>query len=90
MANVISSVGYTLEKVHSGMIAYLCDLHREGVTTPLESLFGALHVSVPKTPVPQREWNSLDLAIFEGDATRWRSAFLFLLGFLLCSHEFPP
>jgi len=67
MAKVISSIGYSLGKVHSGMLAYLCDLHREGITGPLESLFGALGVAIPRCPTPAREWKSIDLAIFSGD-----------------------
>lgn len=69
MPNLISAVGYRLEKLHSGMIAYLCDLYREGVTGPLESLFRALDAPLPNLPTPKREWNSVDLAIFDGPAS---------------------
>jgi len=68
MANLIRALGYSLGKVHSGLIAYLCDLHREGIHEPLDSFFGAIGVRVPAIPVPRREWNSVDLAIFDGDA----------------------
>jgi hypothetical protein len=72
MANLVNSLGYSLGKVHTGLIAYLCDLCREGTREPLESLFGALGVRVPVIPVPRREWNSVDLAILEGDTgTPW-------------------
>jgi|GEM_PF-1315677 len=67
MPNVISAIGYSLGKVHTGMLVYLCDLHREGLVRPLESLFGALGISVPRRPTAFREWNSVDLAIFDGD-----------------------
>jgi hypothetical protein len=40
MANLISSVDYSLGKLHSGLLALLCDLHREGMTAPLCILFG--------------------------------------------------
>lgn len=68
MANLIASVGYSLGKLHTGMIAYLCDLHREGVVAPLEAFFGALGLTAPRCPVPRREWNSVDLAIFDDDS----------------------
>lgn len=68
MANIVRSIGYSLGKVHAGMLAYLCDLYREGHTEPLESFFGKLGVTVPPNPTPRREWNSVDLAIFSGDA----------------------
>jgi hypothetical protein len=66
-------MGYSLGKVHSGLIAYFCDLYRDGTHEPLESLFGAFGVRVPSNPVPHREWRSLDLAIFDyGDMERPR------------------
>jgi hypothetical protein len=67
-ANLVSSIGYSLGKLHTGLLAYLCDLHRSGETEPLEALFRGLGVRVPSRPTPRREWNSVDLAIFEGDA----------------------
>lgn len=67
MANLIRSLGYSLGKVHSGLIAYMCDLYRDGTREPLVSFFGALDVQVPLNPVPRREWNSVDLAILDGD-----------------------
>lgn len=70
MANVVRSIGYSLGKVHAGMLAYLCDLHREGQTEPLESFFSHLPATVPPNPTPRREWNSVDLAIFSGDARK--------------------
>ena len=68
MANLISSVGYSLGKLHSGLLAYLCNLHREGITDPLTMLLESLGVTVPRCPRPIREWNCVDLAIFDGDA----------------------
>jgi hypothetical protein len=68
MANLIQSIGYRLGKVHTGLLTYLCDLHREGDVGPLTSLFQSLGVPVPRSPVARREWKSIDLAIFDGDA----------------------
>ncbi|MEX2491138.1 MAG: hypothetical protein WD425_05190 [Nitrospirales bacterium] len=66
MANLIRSIGYSLGKVHSGMINYLCEMYREGNREPLESFLGFLGIKVPSNPIPRREWNSVDLAILEG------------------------
>ena len=65
MANLIRSIGYSLGKVHAGMISYLCELYREGNQEPFESFLTTLGVSVPSNPVPWREWHSVDLAILE-------------------------
>lgn len=65
MANVIRSIGYSLGKVHAGMISYLCELYREGTREPFESFLTALGVSVPSSPIPKREWEHIDLAILE-------------------------
>jgi hypothetical protein len=40
MANFFYSVGYDVEKIHSGMIAYLSDLWNEGEREPLDSFLG--------------------------------------------------
>ena len=72
MANLIESVGYGLGKIHVGLIAYMCDLYREGTVDPLESFLQTLAVPVPRKPRPVREWKvaggRLDLAIFDGQA----------------------
>lgn len=65
MANLIKSIGYSLGKVHAGMISYLCELYREGNREPFESFLTALGLSVPSNPVPRREWCSVDLAMLE-------------------------
>ncbi len=65
MANLIRSMGYSLGKVHVGMISYLCELYREGNREPFESFFASFNLLVPSNPVPRREWNSVDLAILE-------------------------
>lgn len=67
MANLIQSLGYSLGKVHTGMISYLCELHREGNREPFESFLHSLGTSVPSEPIPHREWNSVDLAVLTCD-----------------------
>ena len=67
MANLIRSLGYSLGKVHTGMISYLCELHREGNREPFESFLHSLGASVPSGPIPRREWNSVDLAVLTRD-----------------------
>jgi len=73
MANLVESLGYSLGKVHIGLLAYMCDLFREGTVGPLTAFLQSLGVPMPHNPVPQREWKAalgvrLDLAIFDGDA----------------------
>lgn len=68
MANLIRSIGYSLGKVHAGIISYLCELYREGNREPFESFLTALGVSVPSDPIPKREWRSVDLAILDAQA----------------------
>ncbi len=65
MANIIQSIGYSLGKVHAGMISYLCEMYREGNKEPLESFLAFLGIKVPPNPISRREWNSVDLAILE-------------------------
>ena len=67
MANVIRSIGYSLGKIHSGMICYLCHLCREGDREPLESFLGSLGIRMTFNPMPRREWNNVDLAILDED-----------------------
>ena len=72
MANLAEAMGYNLGKSHVGFLAYMCDLHREGIPAPLEAFLQTLSISVPHKPVPVREWKTrggrLDLAIFDGQA----------------------
>jgi hypothetical protein len=65
MTNLIRSMGYSLGKVHVGMITYLCELYREGNKEPFESFLSSFNLSIPSSPIPRREWNSVDLAILE-------------------------
>jgi hypothetical protein len=71
VANIIESTGFSLGKVHAGMLVYLCDLFREGITEPLETTLAAFRVSVIDNPIARREWKiaqrqRVDLAIFDG------------------------
>lgn len=68
MANIVNCIGYTLGKVHTGLLAFLCQLHQEGTREPLEVLLGHLGVQLPSCPRPEREWESVDLAIFDSGA----------------------
>jgi hypothetical protein len=67
MANLIQCLGYSIGKIHSGLIGYLCDLYRDGNREPLESFLGALGIGISFKPVPRREWNSVDLAILDDE-----------------------
>lgn len=55
MANVVESFGYSLGKVHTGMLAYLCDLYREGRKAPLVALFQVLSITLPDRLIGVRE-----------------------------------
>lgn len=70
LANFFYSVGYPAENVHSGMIAYLCDLWNEGRREPLESFLG--HLGVPletqNSLRVNREWKRIDLVVFDAES----------------------
>ena len=72
MTNIVQSIGYSLGKLHTGFFAYLCDIYREGEREPLEAVLETLGVPVPAIPTPAREWNSIDLAILDGQERRPR------------------
>lgn len=55
-ANLIESIGYSLGKIHVGMIAYLCNLYSDGITGPLENVANSLEIALPKNPCPRREF----------------------------------
>jgi hypothetical protein len=65
VANFFCSVGYAAENVHSGMIAYLCDLWNEGEREPLGSFLDGLGVSLETDHDlhPALEWKQIDLVI---------------------------
>ena len=65
VANFFLSGGYAAENVHSGMIAYLCDLWSEGERQPLRSFLDGLGVSLETENDlrPVREWKQIDLVV---------------------------
>ena len=66
MPNFVNSVGYRLEKLHSGMIAYLCDLWVVGNRTPLEVFMSCLGIELDaQSLTAKREYKSIDLVIFD-------------------------
>jgi hypothetical protein len=65
MANWFESIGYGLGKLHTGMLCYLCDLYTEGVSKPLEAVLSSFGLRPPKKISYAREWDSIDLAIFD-------------------------
>jgi hypothetical protein len=71
MANIVESVGYALGKLHTGLIAYLCDLWNGGDCAPFERFCQSLCINIPRRGVlcPHREWKGLDLVIFGSDDT---------------------
>ena len=65
MANFIDSVGYGLGRLHSGLIAYLCDLYNEGNKEALYSFANELGVAVQSDRVRAKiEYHGIDLVIF--------------------------
>lgn len=66
-ANPILSIGYSLGKLHTGMICYLCDLWNEGVQEPLNSFLKQLgiHKKLPERIWAQREHMHIDLVILD-------------------------
>lgn len=68
MANIVKSIGYSIGKVHTGMIVYLCALSEKGTREPLETFLTKLGVEAPDIPRCEREWKRIDLAIFDGSA----------------------
>ncbi len=69
MPNFFYSLGYSLERVHSGMIAYLCSLWNEGKKEPLRSFLGYLGVSLENHGALRavKEWKHIDLVIFDAE-----------------------
>lgn len=68
MANLVRAIGYSLGKLHIGLISYLIDLYTEGDRKPASEFFQALGIRFPQEPICRREWNSVDLAILEREA----------------------
>ncbi|MGI6446015.1 MAG: hypothetical protein ACOX2I_09955 [Candidatus Ozemobacteraceae bacterium] len=67
MPNLVKSLGYSIGKIHTGLITYLCHKFMEGSVEPLTSFLSSFGVTPPQELVPRREWNSIDLAILEID-----------------------
>lgn len=66
MPNFINSIGYRVEKLHSGMIVYLCDLWKEGDTKPLEGFLSCLGIELTaQSLTAKREHKNIDLVIFD-------------------------
>ena len=69
VANFYCSVGHAAENVHSGMIAYLCDLWNEGEREPFGSFLDGLGVSLEteNNLRPDREWKHIDLVVHDDE-----------------------
>lgn len=67
MANFFHSVAYASENVHSGMIAYLCELWNEGKREPLRSFLDGLGVLLETENGlrPDRGASTLDLVVHD-------------------------
>jgi hypothetical protein len=63
VANFFYSAGYASENIHSGMIAYLCDLWSDGEREPLSSFLGHLEVPLETRDSlrADRTWKRIDL-----------------------------
>lgn len=71
MPNVVNSIGYDLEKVHTGMIVYLVDLWREGERQSLERFLSSLRVKLPEVSdiKAKREFKRIDLVLVDQSNT---------------------
>jgi hypothetical protein len=69
VANFFCSVGYAAENVHSGMIAYLCDLWNEAEREPLTAFLDGLNVplEIPNRLRVNREWKRIDLVVHDNE-----------------------
>jgi len=64
-ANPILSIGYSLGKLHTGMMCYLCDLWNDGKREPLDVFLKRLGVQtkLPANIYPKKEYEHIDLVI---------------------------
>ncbi len=71
MTNFFRSAGYGVEKLHSGMIAYMCELWNEGAKAPLASFLRHLGVPLERHEklCAVREWEKIDLVVFAEDGS---------------------
>lgn len=69
LANFFYSIGYSLEKAHTGVFVYLCNLWNEGKREPLKSFLNHLDVSIGNTKVLRmdREENDIDLVVSDAE-----------------------
>lgn len=66
MPNIISSVGYSNEKIHTGLLYYLCSLWNEGIKEPFDSFCNKLGIDLNyKKLKPCREDQNIDLVIYD-------------------------
>lgn len=64
-ANVVDSIGFDLERVHTGLIVYLVDLWRSGKKEPLQTFFSDLGVNLPEVEEikARKEYENIDLVL---------------------------
>ncbi|MHB9130404.1 MAG: PD-(D/E)XK nuclease family protein [Armatimonadota bacterium] len=67
--NVLDAIGYANEKLHSGMIGFLCELYNTGMQEPLRSFFTALDPSIVFENGAEveavKEYSSLDIVLLK-------------------------
>lgn len=64
-ANPLRSIGFGQERLHSGLVAFLVDLYREGERQPLTGFLSGLGISIPDTARVRAvfEWHKADVGI---------------------------
>ncbi len=71
MANVVDSIGFDLERVHTGLIVYLVDLWRSGKKEPLQTFFSELGVELQGVEEikARKECENIDLVLLNQNDT---------------------
>ena len=71
MANVVDSIGFDLERVHTGLIVYLVDLWRSGKKEPLQTFFSELGVELQGVEEikARKEYENIDLVLLDQSDT---------------------
>lgn len=66
MANIVDSIGFDLERVHTGLIVYLVNLWCSGKREPLQTFFSELGVELQEAEEirARTECKNIDLVIF--------------------------
>lgn len=69
MVNIVDSIGFDLERVHTGLIVYLVDLWRDGKGEPLQTFFSELGVNLGRAGEisVKKEHENIDLVLFDRD-----------------------